>query len=688
MPAEFLQKLSALVEANLANENFGPEELAKEAGMSHSNLNRRLNSITNQNASHFIREVRLKKAKKLLQNEDATVAEIAYRVGFGSATYFSKCFHEYFGVTPGEMKNHEPEKETEGQFMEIPQKKSSPQKILVGMVAGLIVIVLVALSFFLINKYSVFMKADIKDKSIAVLPFKYLSNDTINQYLADGMMDAILLNLSKIKDIRVISKTSVEQYRKSDKTVTTIGREQDVAYLLEGSFQKVDNQIRLIVQLIRTRDEHHVWSDNYDRKWEDIFAVQSEVAETVAGELQALISHSEKQIIDKIPTTNLIAYDHYQKGIYLLNNLPDSITILQTQCYFKKALEIDSTFALAYVGLSRIYWIQYFWKTYLSLNFLDSVLLLSNKALKFDNRCFEAYVLRGLVFYHLGKTDEALNNFNKAIKLNPNEWSAYMQRGQIYHHKNDFVGAINNLNEALSRNRGKDLSGLLSVLGDAYLMAGFPDLGKQYFKQVLELTRDTTGYLDQLSWLEFWSGNFDEAYQIAKSAHKRDSTYDHKLYSFCLMVKKYEEGFYYMDQFVKQFYNVETIHFWETVGIGYYNLKTGRIKEAEFYFNRQIELGEETIKLGRADSDSKQAQWNLAKVYAVTGEKEKAYIYLDEVNKLKSVPLYLVTLFKYDPFIDSLRAEPRFKAILKDIETKHQAEHERVRKWLEKEGRL
>jgi AraC-like DNA-binding protein len=100
MHREFIQKLTNLVEANLANESFGPEELAKEAGMSHSNLNRKLKAITIQNSSQFIREIRLKKARELLINEDLTVAEISYRVGFGSPTYFNNCFHEYFGLLP------------------------------------------------------------------------------------------------------------------------------------------------------------------------------------------------------------------------------------------------------------------------------------------------------------------------------------------------------------------------------------------------------------------------------------------------------------------------------------------------------------------------------------------------------------------------------------------------------------
>ena len=678
----FIQKLTNLVEANLANEKFGPEELAREAGMSHTNLNRKLKSISNQNASHFIREIRLKKARDLLENKDLTVAEISYRVGFGSPTYFSKCFHEYFGVAPGELRNHEEVNEPEEQPVEPIPKKHHRSKIFIGLIVGLIF--LIPFSYFLLNKIS---KATIRDKSIAVLPFRNLSNDTLNQYLADAITDAIHLNLSKIEDLRVISKTSVEQYRNSDKTAVTIGREQNVAYLLEGSFQKEENQIRLIVQLIRTKDEGHVWSDNYDRRWGEIFSLQSEVAEVVAGELQAAITPGEKQNIGKIPTANLIAYDYYQKGSFLLNNIRDSISVLQTNLYFKKALEIDSTFSLAYIGLARIFWIQYFWKTYLSENFLDSVLLLSNKALKFDERCSEAYMLRGSVFYQIGKPDEALNNFNKAIKLNPNEWSAYMQRSRIYQLKYDYVATINNLNEALSRNRGNDLSEILSSLGNAYLQSGFPDLGKQYYKQVLELTGDTTGYLDRLSYLELWSGNFEEAYQIAKNAFKRDSTNDHYLYVFCFMAKHDDEGYYYMDQFAKRFYNVKTLHLWASVGIGYYYLKAGRIKEAEFYFNEQIKLGEETLKLGRAYSYAKDAHWNLAKVYAVTGDKEKAYHYLDEVNKLKSFPLYMVTLFKYDRFIDSLREEPRFKAILKDIETKHQAEHERVGKWMVSQGK-
>ena len=111
MHREFIQKLTNLVEANLANEKYGPDDLSREVGLSHTHLNRKLKSISNQNISQFIREVRLKKARELLLNGDLTIAEISYRVGFSYTPYFNKCFHEYFGVAPGELRNREPVKE-------------------------------------------------------------------------------------------------------------------------------------------------------------------------------------------------------------------------------------------------------------------------------------------------------------------------------------------------------------------------------------------------------------------------------------------------------------------------------------------------------------------------------------------------------------------------------------------------
>jgi TolB-like protein/AraC-like DNA-binding protein len=692
MPREFIQKLTNLVETNLANEKFGPDELAKESGMSRSNLNRKLRKISDQNISQFIREVRLKKAKELLLNEDATVAEISYRVGFGSPTYFNKCFHEYFGVAPGEIRNQEPENEPEILPVETELKKFELKKILIGLIAGLIV--LISALVFITNKISRSSEI-IKEKSIAVLSFKYLSNEVDKQYLAHGMMDAILAHLSKIKDLRVISDTNADQYKESNKTAGEIGSEENVGYLLEGSLQKNNNQVRLILQLIRTSDESYVWSEIFDRDWKDIFSIQTEVAEAVAKQLQVVITPEELQLIHKTQTTNLTAYDYYIKGNdelerYEFKIKRDSITLRKAQHFFQKALESDSTFALAYTGLAAIkFWTSE--KDFLSENYMDSVLILANRALTFDPQCAEAYYYRGYVFSQTAKTEEALKEVDKALKFNPNYWKAFYLRGYILQEFNDYVGLISNLYEAVLRNRGSGLPSFLIRFSYNLSAFGFPDLAKKYNQQALELYGDTTRYLYCLAYTEYSDENFEKAYQIAKSADKRDSNFgylirDNDLSIYCMITGRYEEAYSISSKFYERLNKSGIIDPRVSKKLAYYLWQTGRTKEAEFYFNQLIKYLEVSIKLGRWDGVEKRSYFDLAEVYACLGNKEKAYYYLDEVNKNQSFPWYWVILFKREPYFDPIRQEPRFQKILKDVEAKYEAEHERLRKWLLEEG--
>lgn len=687
MQREFIQKLTSLVEANLANEKFGPNELAREAGISHSHLNRKLKTISNQSISQFMREVRLKKAKELLLNEDSTVAEISYRVGFGSPNYFNNCFHEYFGYSPGELRNHKQENQPEEQPAETYPKKPKRKKILIGLMISLIV--LIAVSVFLINKVSVSKAASAKEKSIAVLPFIFLGDEVDKQYLAIGMVDAILNNLSKIRDLRVISRTSVEQYRNTRKSANTIGREQDVDYLLEGSFQKDNNQVRLIVQLIRTKNEDHVWSNKYEYDGKDIFTIQSEIAETIASELQAAITPEEKQLIRKIPTTNLTAYDFYQRGKDELDNNSDSISLEKAQCLFHKALELDSTFSLAYTGLARIFWNKYYSKTFFTEHFLDSVLVLANRALTYDNQCAEAYYFRGARYYEIAKPSEALNEFDKTIKYNPNDWRAYNLRSKIYWEGlDDLVEAIKNKHEAVNRNHGKALPALLSQLGLAYFYAGFVDKAKQYYQQGLELSGDSVLYLTCLGLTEFSRENFENAYLIGKNIYRIDSTRADDLPLYCKLTGREDQAYILDLKYAEQLKKAGEIDLYSSKGIGYYLRQKGKTKEAEFYFNRQIKIGEESIKLGRWNAIQRGAHYDIAGVYAVLGDKERAYQYLDEFNKKRSYPLWWLILFKHDPLFDCIRQEPRFQKIFRNVEAKYQAEHERVGKWLGEQGKL
>jgi TolB-like protein len=217
----------------------------------------------------MIREFRLKKAFEILQNNVATASEISFRVGFSSPSYFNTCFNEYFGYPPGKVKRI--------RSSGFKKKYSTSRKLIFISIATLMVVVALFMVYITVTERNI----EITYKSIAVLPFKYLSDDLEKQYLADGVMEAILLHLSKIGDLRVIDRTSVEQYRETDKTAIIICKELDVAYLLEGSFQKYGDQAKLIVQLIRPGKEGNIWADEYDRNWEDIFSVQSEVAQRI-----------------------------------------------------------------------------------------------------------------------------------------------------------------------------------------------------------------------------------------------------------------------------------------------------------------------------------------------------------------------------------------------------------------------
>ena len=248
--------------------------------------------------------------------------------------------------------------------------KSSQRKPLTGniIIAGmaLIIVVMYVYPRYLANPVEDAGAGDeirIVDKSIAVLPFKNLSADEENQYFADGQMEAILNHLAKIKDLRVISRNTMEMYRESNKSTPTIASEVGVSYILEGSVQRYAEKVRITVQLIEGNTDQHLWSDNYDRDLTDIFAIQTEIAISVAQELRATITSIEQTIIESVPTSDLMAYDYYLKGMDYLNRSYAEEDFRYAVQMFERAVEIDPNYTLAWVGLASvsrfIYWHHY-----------------------------------------------------------------------------------------------------------------------------------------------------------------------------------------------------------------------------------------------------------------------------------------------------------------------------------------
>jgi TolB-like protein len=567
-----------------------------------------------------------------------------------------------------------------------------PKIRLIGLLSGLILLVLIVVAvLFFINIIGGDKQTKELDKSIAVLPFKLLSDEPDKQYLADGMMDAITLHLSKIKDLRVMSRTSVEQYRETTKTTGTIGKELDVAYILEGSFQKVGDNARLIVQLIKTGKEGHVWANDYDRNWNNVFSVQSEVAQTIAKELYASITPAEKGLIEKVPTANLAAYDLYLKANNYNNDYQKTRNISSYQnavTFYKAAIAIDSAFAKAYTGLASAYYDRYQWETYFKENYLDSIKVLANHALSFDDQLDEAYYLKGRYYQENEQIEDALNNYNKALKINPSYYSAFYQKGTILILvKQDYVKGLESIEKSLNLIYGNELPIALYSVGYVWMMVGFSEKAKNYYQEAVKLDGDSASYYRFLASLEFTNDNLNNAVLFLEKAVKIDSTIDEpfEFYSFAGQDQK---AYLAAKKRVEQIEKTGELALAYSHRIGYAFSQVGKMKEATFWFNQQIKYGEDDIKLGRKQVQEHHVYYDLAATYAFIGDKVKAYQYLDEYNKDNFYSSIMLSYAKHDVLLDKIRNEERFQKILQNMEAKYQAEHDRVKKWLEEQGML
>jgi TolB-like protein/Tfp pilus assembly protein PilF len=402
------------------------------------------------------------------------------------------------------------------------------------------------------------------EKSIAVLPFR---NDTPNDsttYFLNGVMEEILNNLQKIKDFsKVLSRNSVEQFRNNTtKSTPEIAKKLRVNYIVEGSGQKYGNKFVLRVQLIVANNEKHLWGKSYEQEiheTSDLINIQSQIAQSIAAELKATMTPEEKQLIEKTPTKNLTALDFYLRGReeytkYWINKNNTGVlqkdVLQKAEDLYRKAVKYDSTYAQAYTGLARVYWDKNYGKEkeYFSENFMDSVLILTNHALSFDNQLSEAHTLRGTYYSEIGKPEQAIEEFDKAIQLNSNDWMAYLGKGTLYYSYNDLVKCIDNYQKAASINRGQELTTLQWKIGAVYFDAGFPEKSKYYYQEELKLDGDSSNYYWNLAIDELFLENFNKSIEFGLKGYAIDSTRNGILYmiGFCYSwLGKYEESLKY-----------------------------------------------------------------------------------------------------------------------------------------------
>jgi TolB-like protein/Tfp pilus assembly protein PilF len=223
-----------------------------------------------------------------------------------------------------------------------------------------IAIIFIALiSYFLYNQKTKSSEQPVTNNSIAVLPFTNLSNDPEQDYFSDGITEQIITNLAHINSLKVIARTSVMKFKKTEKTIAEIGKELNVTHVLEGSIRKADDRVRITAQLIAVNDESHIWARDFDRKLEDIFAVQDEVSLAIAGSLQRKLSPQEYENMKSERTSSFEAYQRYLKASKLHNEV-FYVKLLKEDFYkseaeFKQVIKLDPAYGLAYAGLADLY---------------------------------------------------------------------------------------------------------------------------------------------------------------------------------------------------------------------------------------------------------------------------------------------------------------------------------------------
>jgi TolB-like protein/cytochrome c-type biogenesis protein CcmH/NrfG len=263
----------------------------------------------------------------------------------------------------------------------------------------------------------------ISQKSIAVLPFENRSEDKANAYFAEGIQDEILTRLSKIADLKVISRTSTQHYESAPKNLPEIARQLGVAHILEGSVQKSGDIVRVNVQLLKAADDSHLWADTFDRKLIDIFSVESEVAKTIADQLRVHLTGQEEQAIAAKPTDNPEAYDAYLRGLaYTLKAAATPATTLGAQKYLREAVRLDPKFALAWALLARVDAISHFTFNLQPTAVLDEETRhAAETALTLQPNLGEALLAKGYYYYACLKNyNGAVRYFEQARQLLPN----------------------------------------------------------------------------------------------------------------------------------------------------------------------------------------------------------------------------------------------------------------------------
>ncbi len=619
-----IQKLRAILDANLGNERFGVKELAREAGLSRSSLHRKVHAYNGNSTSQFIREYRLQHALKMLQEGEETVSEIAYNVGFSSPTYFNTCFKEYFGYPPGEAKlrggseEHETDEvlnpyplvRTKDRINLLRRKLKLTKRWVVALAIGIGITVAWAASYYIstVEEPQLTQLADVdKKSSIAVLPFKNLSGDPELDRICYAMTDAVITGLNELESVIVIPHNKVLKYADSEKDAAIIAEELGVDQILLANFQKYGEEAGFYWCFIEGPENSILTSERFNINWklEEMFSIQAAVVENIATQLHINLSGEELSNIEEFPTKNREAYDQWMIGAYLLTLNTDKIENRETAIqHFKKSIALDEAFIYPYLEMAFLY----LW-----------------------GGTIHGRITQEEAWY---KAKEYLEKAKKIDSTNP-----YIKRfllDGLYAYEWDF--------ETMEREYNK------SSVGRAYLLqTGRIEKALDNTDSLIqEHSKWTFLYANKAEAL-FHLGRYDEVIDVLES---KDSLIMRHLASLreaakvCFYLQDYERSKRYLEQYMSQTEERPPIIIWLNA---LHSARDGNAVETEKHL---IELNNRY----EAKTSGSPA-WFLALYYCWSGDNEKAFAWLQKAYDRHETELVWL---REEPVLKPLRSDPRY----------------------------
>ena len=539
-------------------------------------------------------------------------------------------------------------------------------------------------------------------KSIAVLPFDNMSEDDNSEYFSDGITEDIITYLSKIEGLKVISRTSIMQYKDSKKNLKDIARELGVTNILEGSVRRVDNRVRITGQLIDAKTDEHLWADIYDRNLDDIFSVQTEVAKSIASALKTEMTDDDIQRLNKVMTTNTDAYE-------LLLKIKNTNYLIRQDCLkreeiLKKVVQLDPESAFAYAKLGGIHSWIYFFGIDRTKDRLKLAKMALDKALEIDPLSATAHLEMG--FYHYSgflDFEKGLREYEIANRLSPNDSDIKWRIALVLRRQGKFEESYELMKKCFDLDPKNQLMPDQLIMMTSYL--GMSELFDGYFELASDLGMDlTTGLMYKVSEKYGRNGDLGQYEKIVKESNKNiHDTWFHKyIAEYYRIIGDHELALVHVDRIRDEDHNGQTSYVTKDFLKGVVYQEMNQEKKAKEFFqialkdaNQQIlneiddprflafkgkvlaylgqkeeamNFGKKAISIVSVDNDKLQGvdyNYDLAKIYAVSGEFELA---IKELRKIQTAQpkAAIIGFLTYDAEFANIQEYPGFRELIND----------------------